>query len=215
MNSRERILDALRTARQPFSNKPAPQTYLPMAPVADTDSAALTERFVTEAEKLSGRVHRTAGAADAIETVLSLLEGEESIIRWDAERIPLPGLSAALAAASIAVAAPDDPSVRVGLSGADAALAATGSLVLCSDAGQYRTASLLPPVHIAIITADQILPDLESWVARQRVDELERFRCASNIVIVSGPSRTADIAMQLILGMHGPGELHIVLLENT
>lgn len=105
---------------------------------------------------------------------------------------------------------PDDPSVRVGLSGAPAALAATGSLVLASDTGQYRNASLLPPVHIVIVTTSQIIPDFESWIAEQRANQLDHFRRSSNIVLISGPSKTADIAMELILGMHGPVELHVV-----
>jgi L-lactate utilization protein LutC len=64
-----------------------------------------------------------------------------------------------------------------------------------------------------VITSDQILATLEQWISRQRANGLSAFQQISNIVIVSGPSRTADIAMELILGMHGPGELHIVILN--
>ncbi|MCP5101116.1 MAG: lactate utilization protein C, partial [Chloroflexi bacterium] len=80
--------------------------------------------------------------------------------------------------------------------------------------GRYRTTSLLPPVHIAIMTTDQISPNLESWLANQRAETPDLFKNASNIAIISGASRTADIAMELILGMHGPGKLHIILLSN-
>jgi len=70
-------------------------------------------------------------------------------------------------------------------------------------------------IHIAVITRDQILPDLEHWVAWQRVNGLPAFNQASNIAIISGPSRTADIAMESILGMHGPGSVHVVILDGT
>lgn len=53
---------------------------------------------------------------------------------------------------------------------------------------------------------------MESWLAQKRLNDI---RAASNVVIISGASRTADIAMELILGMHGPRELHIILLKNN
>ncbi|MEZ4518784.1 MAG: lactate utilization protein [Chloroflexota bacterium] len=104
--------------------------------------------------------------------------------------------------------------MRVGLTGADAGLAATGSLVLQSGSGRYRAASLLPPLHIAVLTADRIVPDLENWWTQQRAAGLDQVRQRSNIVVITGPSRTADIAMQLVMGMHGPRELHLILLDR-
>ena len=210
--SRNTILNALRTARDPFNDIPEAGAYLPMVPLADQAPAALKSRFVEEAEKLACVVHQPPSATAAVEEILALLASDTSIISWDLEKIPAPNLATALDAAGVGLASPDDPSVRVGLSGADVALAATGSLVIRSGAGQARTASLLPPVHIAVIREDQIVADFESWVATQRQDGLEVFHQSSNIVLVSGASRTADIAMQLILGMHGPGKLHIVLV---
>ncbi|MEZ4712645.1 MAG: lactate utilization protein [Caldilineaceae bacterium] len=215
MSNRERILNSLRNAPpQPFGPIEKPAAYLPMTPLADQSPAALRQRFIAEAEKLSCQVHAVDSPANATETLLALLEGDERVISWTPELLPLPNLAETLAQAGIVTADPRDPSVRVGISGVDAALAATGSLVLASGGGQYRTASLLPPVHIALVQESQILPDFESWVAAQRAQKLARFRQSSNIVVISGPSRTADIAMQLILGMHGPGELHILLLAN-
>lgn len=215
MNSREKILSALRSAQQPFPEIPEPpESYLPMVPLDGASQPELVERFVEEAEKLSSVIHRAASPTSALEAVLSLVENEESIMSWEPERLPLPGLAEALSAAGIDRAAPDDPAVRMGISGADAGLAATGSLLLASGGGKYRTASLLPPVHVAVLSEAQILPGLESWVAAQREAGLDTFRQSSNVVVISGPSRTADIAMELILGMHGPRELHIVLIKE-
>ena len=86
-----------------------------------------------------------------------------------------------------------------------------------SGNGRFRAASLLPPIHIAVLNTNQIVPDLESWWAAQKwaaqkAAGLEQTRQHSNIAIITGPSRTADIAMQLVMGMHGPRELHLVLL---
>jgi L-lactate dehydrogenase complex protein LldG len=107
-----------------------------------------------------------------------------------------------------------DGGVRVGLTGVDAALAATGSVVVVSGSGRARAASLVPPIHIAVVAASQIVPDLESWWAVQKAAGLEQIRQHSNVVVITGPSRTADIAMQLVMGMHGPRELHLVLLAD-
>jgi L-lactate dehydrogenase complex protein LldG len=182
-----------------------------MTPLAD-DPVTVRDRFIQEATALNVTIHQPAVQSEAIEIILDILAEDTAVLAWDSAAIPLPDLPAALAAAGIAIAPPADPAVRVGISGADAALAATGSLVLASGDGRYRATSLLPPVHIAVLTTDQILPNLEAWVARQRVAGLSLFQESANIVIISGPSRTADIGMELILGMHGPREMHLLLL---
>lgn len=209
--SRRQILESLRSAPRPFAEAEAPAAYRPVVPRTATGPAGLVTRFVEEAEKLACKVYRAQDDAEALATVLSLLQGDSSISCWQVQAIPLPGLEQALAAASISRANPADEHVRVGLSGAEAALAATGSLVLSSGPGRYRATSLLPPVHIVVLREEQIVPDLESWLVSQREDSFEAMCRASNIVVVSGPSRTADIAMELVMGMHGPRELHIVL----
>lgn len=214
-DSRETILGKLRKARQPFADAPAaPEEYIPMVPMAETDQATLTKRFVEEAEKLAAIVHQVSTPSAAINTILEIVGDDSSIIRWDDEHLPLPDFSSALEQAGIGTANPNDPEIRVGISGVDAALAATGSLVVASGPGKYRNASLLAPVHIAVVSTDQIIPGMESWVAAQSADDLTTLRNSSNIVIISGASRTADIAMELILGMHGPGELYIVLVDG-
>jgi L-lactate dehydrogenase complex protein LldG len=210
--SREKILSHLRAAQaniQPFE---AVQDYLPMVPAIDLAPAALLERFVEQARLLTSEVYVPADHDKAIRQILDLLGEDRKVIGWSFIHLPLPGLAEALAENGIRVTAERDPSVRVGLTGADAALAATGSLILQTGPGKPRIASLLPLVHIAVIQQSQILADLETWVALQRQQALEDFQAAASVMIISGPSRTADIAKQLILGMHGPRELHIIVL---
>ena len=211
MSSREQILARLRSRGKPFPQVLPPATYQPMTPLEE-DQAGLLDRFISEAEALNAVTHQPTGEAQAVQVILDILGEDKTVLAWDWQSIPLSTLPAALEAARISLASPQDPGVRVGISGASAALAATGSLVLCSGKGQYRATSLLPPVHVAVITRHQIVPNLEVWIRQQRAASLPAFQQTSNVVIVSGPSRTADIAMELILGMHGPGELHILIL---
>ena len=213
MSSREQILQKLKGRKRPFSHVTPPENPQPMSPFTG-DQDALLQRFVKEAEALSATVHQPADPEEAVEAILKIVGDDESILAWDMENVPLPLLSSALKSANVAIAETNDPKARVGISGADAALAVTGSLVVGSGNGRYRTTSLLPPVHIAVITPEQIVPNLESWAAEQSAGDEEGFRQSSNVVVISGASRTADIAMQLILGMHGPGELHIVVMNE-
>ena len=211
MSNREIILERLRQREQPFPAAPQPGVYRPMVPLNDTAPAALRARFIGEAQKAACVIHEADSPESAVDLILSIVGERTTISAWDPKQIPVPGLRTALAAANVAVVG-QDAEARVGLTGVDAALASTGSLVLMSGPGRYRAASLLPSVHIAVVTAGQIVPDLESWMAAQRADGLEPLRRPSNVVIITGPSRTADIAMQLVMGMHGPRELHVVLL---
>jgi L-lactate dehydrogenase complex protein LldG len=211
MSSREQILARLRSKDKPFPRITPPETYQAMTPM-EGDTSSLIARFISEAEALSAVVHQPSDETQAVQIILGILGEDSTVLAWDWSSIPLPTLPGALEAARISTASPQDPQVRVGISGASAALAATGSLVLSSGKGQYRATSLLPPVHIAVIMRRQIVPNLESWIQQQRKAGLTAFQQTSNLVIVSGPSRTADIAMELILGMHGPGELHIIIL---
>ncbi|MFC1555229.1 lactate utilization protein C [candidate division KSB1 bacterium] len=96
---------------------------------------------------------------------------------------------------------------EIGLTGCDAAVAETGSIILVSAEGKPKTASLLPYTHIALVEKNQILFGLEEYLT-QKAHISEDY---SQINIITGPSRTADIEMKLILGMHGPGKLIVII----
>lgn len=210
MSSREIILKRLRKAQEPFADLQAPAEKRVVTPIADTSPDALCERFVAEAEKLNATIWQPQDTQEALDQLLELLGGDSSVLAWDFDTIPVDGLEAALSDANIAIADPDDGSVRVGITGVDAAFAATGSIVVKSGAKTPRNVSLLPYVHVAIIKQDQILPQMEAWMQQQDRDE---FRQTSHINIISGASRTADIGMELVLGAHGPADLHLMVVE--
>jgi len=88
-------------------------------------------------------------------------------------------------------------------------LADTGTLVLCSSAGDHRLDSLLPPLHVAILRARDIVPDLAALFDRLAADR--RLDKHSAVTFVRGPSRTADIELTLTVGVHGPGRVRVVV----
>ncbi len=212
MGSREEILEKLSSKKILFSSEGAGSSYGHIVPDISDDPQEMLARFITEAEKLSCVVHQVADEKDAVEEILALIDGEKTILGWNLEQIGLPNLEEALANQGIHLDETANPEVRYGITGVEAALVATGSIILASGAGKPRAASLLPPVHIAVMRSNQIVKDLESWV--ESIEKEKVFQETSNIFVISGPSKTADIAMELVIGMHGPQELHLVLVKS-
>ena len=103
--------------------------------------------------------------------------------------------------------------VDAGITDVHAALAETGSLICCSDRRHGRGLSLIPPTHLALVRSRDVLPDMIDYWARLK--GLPGAELPSSQVFVTGPSKTADIEGQLVTGVHGPGEVHILLLEDV
>ena len=101
-----------------------------------------------------------------------------------------------------------DPNIEVGITAAVAAVAETGSLLITGENRNQLCASLLPEIHIAILQARDIHKSLEEVLA------LPEIRNAPAASLISGPSRTADIEMTLTIGVHGPRELIVFLVDG-
>ena len=165
----------------------------------------LVGRFTEELLALSGHVV-ICKEADLPGKVISLLQ-EKHIDRvqiWD----HIPELEEAyLTKAGISVQGEADENIKAGITGALAGIADTGTILIHGGEGQPLTASLLPEIHIAVLRASDILPSLESALA------LPEVASSPAVALVSGPSRTADIEMTLTIGVHGPGELHVFVVN--
>jgi L-lactate dehydrogenase complex protein LldG len=96
-----------------------------------------------------------------------------------------------------------------GVSQALYGLADTGSVVLAPSPEEPRANSLLPASHITLLAEDRILPGLPELF------EAVGGNLPSALAIVTGPSRSADIEQKLVVGVHGPGEVHVVLLPPS
>ena len=82
--------------------------------------------------------------------------------------------------------------------------------MVASRPDEPRSLSLLPPVHVAVAERRQILPDLFDLFAALGTDELP-----ANVSIITGPSKTGDIELRLVTGVHGPGEVHVLLIGDA
>ncbi len=103
----------------------------------------------------------------------------------------------------------------IGMSGANAITADTGSIFLIENEGNIRFATNAPPVHIAIVGIEKILPTLgDGTLLVEVASRYAGYLAPSYVSIISGPSKTGDIEKVIVWGVHGPKEVHVVLLDN-
>ncbi|MCO4202561.1 LutC/YkgG family protein [Aeromonas taiwanensis] len=213
MSSKEAILSRLRGAATPITQ--APHAWQPWR---GEDDNARRERFVgmitaSHAEILTVKEATLARDLSAWldeEGVTSLACGQGG--RWQVD------VAAACAGRSVLTPAgefagwKDDlfDVCQAGITHCAGAIADTGTLVLLPDGGEPRTISLVPPCHIALLAASTIADNLAGLVAAGRWQQA----MPTNLLLVSGPSKTADIQQTLAYGAHGPSRLLVVLVED-
>ena len=227
VSSREEILSTIKRA---LSNGAGTAPGLVDPPILDMDKARppgadLVRHFESELTGVGGRFYRAANAESVCAYILQVAAEREAkaIVAWEAPLMDEIGLKGSLTRNGIsfgtdtgdgeivASAAASD----IGVTGVDYALAETGSLVLLARKGQSRSVSLLPPVHIALIKPGQVLSGFDDLFAILHHSlESAETALSSAITFITGPSRTADIELTLVVGVHGPQELHVVLLEG-
>lgn len=208
-DARSQILRRIRAAL-----RGGPEVALPpagpvpeSAPYRAAVASSLVDRFVQAAEALGARVHRVMGR-DVPAVLVEILRG--CGVGRVAVSEELSELVGALRAAGFEVGGVEAArGAEVGITGAEFGLAETGTLVVRSGGGR-RTASLLPPVHVAVLPEDRLLPDLDALFG-----QLSGPLLPSAVTLITGPSRTADIEQTLTPGVHGPGKVYIVLVEDT
>ena len=238
---REVIGRAVRTGLFPGGAGPHPHGHtndagvdtLPTAAIPGTASAAASpsaalprrERFRAALEALAGTAYDARSVHEAADVIAGLASklGTTTLLAWSDEAIGVPGLGDALKARGLTAVVPDIPqggaeraakltelaALPLGLTGADAGLAETGSLMLATGPGRPRMASLLVPVHVAVLRVDRLVDSISGLLATRG----DLVAAGSNLVAITGPSRTADIEHTLSRGVHGPGEVHVILLD--
>ncbi|MGD2217632.1 MAG: lactate utilization protein [Gemmatimonadales bacterium] len=207
---------------------------------ADGDRRSLAEAFGAKLEAISGSYDILEDTAAAFQRLAQLVkewsaeDGTETdappaieVLSWAPRALPIENLRGLLEESGIALFVPEDlydESTRVraaratiGLTGADAAFASTGSIVVASGRGKSRAASLLPLRHLALVPMSRIHPTFEAWLHALRRDQVlgSYLRVSGQIVFITGPSKSADIELNLTLGVHGPREFHALIFDDT
>ena len=188
------------------------------------------ERFRQEFERVNGVFHRVAALAEVAGVIRDVAREQDAreLVTWAPAELGL-DLRPSLEPHGLSIAAaPLDghdearrrhreaaARARIGVTGADFALAETGTLILRSGAGRPRATSLLPDTHIAIFDRERLLETLEQVGVMLEALHADPARSLTGGVIsfITGPSRTADIELTLTRGVHGPKEVHAIFVE--
>ena len=195
---------------------------------------SLMDRLADTAALRGWNVERCDTAEDAVGYVVSLASrlGVTSAARSEQEVFETVPVDGALAGAgaicwpAVYDGADDRDGIRrrlaesgMGITGADYAIAETGSVIVLPRHGLSRLVSVVPPVHVAIVRSRDVLGTLDDLFTLRR---LEYHRNAADgsadmgsyLNFITGPSRTADIEQTIVVGVHGPREVHMVLLDQ-
>jgi len=195
--------------------RPVAATGAPEGGEAREAPGSLTEVFRQAIEAVSGRCTIVRNETEAATRVGQILE-ERGARRVAVSNAPLVrAVVERLETSAVLLHDADAASLfqcDVGLTSAQWAVAETGTLVLESDAERHRLASLVPPAHLALVPAGcirrtlaEVLPAIGGPGANQP---------SSVVTFVTGPSRTSDIELTLAIGVHGPAQLDVIVLEH-
>ena len=227
MNARDSILARVREAlRGGSSSHPAesetqladgPREVRPFLPKVPDDFAGQVALFAERSESLKTEFLSCAdeAAASAQLQLLSDREGWESVaFPADSEiRGLLTGVSVGKLEVSRSTVKTDLEKVSAGITGCDALIAQTGSVLLTAKSGGGRALSVLPVHHVVVATYSQLVPDLPA--AFELLEKKYAPNFPSFMTFITGPSRTGDIERVLVLGAHGPRKLTVILVESA
>jgi len=186
--------------------------------IPEDSSLSQVERFRERLESVGGRCQVVKGpeqAARALSTILAELQSRNAAKRIALSDAPVvSSLARDIAADEITVcpSAADLFNYDVGITMAQAAIAETGTLVLEAETERHRLVSLLPPIHIAIVYSRDMVLTIGDALSQLR--DNERKQMSRAITFITGPSRTADIELTLTVGVHGPKELYVIVIDN-
>ncbi|MCL4784196.1 MAG: LUD domain-containing protein [Bryobacterales bacterium] len=209
--SKEAILGSIRAALGRAADAPVPVPPPARIVVPEVSQEARTTQFLEALDGLNANTFHASTPEEAISHVAGLLAGRAAIasnspLLAELGIVSMPGvLSGVMDLETLREEAEARP---IGITSADYALADTGTLVMLASVAEARLVSLLPPIHIALVPREKLLSGLDELLERVP----KPAAVSSSMVLITGPSRTADIEQILVRGVHGPGELHVVLL---
>ena len=224
MNARDSILARVREALRGDTS-----THLAESETQLADGSSEVRRFLPKVpEDFAGQVAQFAERSDSLKTeflscadqaaagdqlkLLSDREGWESVAFPAGSEIGalLTNLSISKLEVSRSTVKTDLEKVSAGITGCDALIAQTGSVLLTANSGGGRALSVLPVHHVVVATSSQLVPDLPA--AFELLERKYAPNFPSFMTFITGPSRTGDIERVLVLGAHGPRKLTVILV---
>jgi L-lactate dehydrogenase complex protein LldG len=223
------VLDDIRRAlRRSKTVKPAP-----LEPFVETgveeSREELKVRFIQEVTKVGALVYQADNKESVAAHIAQICDKAKisEVALSGSSSLPQMNLPAQLAAQNLSIieATAFSPAEKqklidrlancgAGITTIDYAIAETGTIVLSSDEEQSLLVSLLPVIHIALIQPQQILATLADTVKAIADQRMRRNEPCRSTTFITGPSRTSDVELTLSIGVHGPKELHLIILDD-
>lgn len=206
------VLDAVRRSLGHEWGAPLPPRPLPPSARAAESPQAETTLLLHEIEKASGHTQQlTTDNLDAAFQALVKTENIRTATVWNTPTLQCLDIAGRLKHLGVTLVPPDAEKhtlaqCDLGVTEADFAIPDSGTLGLLSGPEKPRAVSLLPAVHLALLTPAALRPDLHQVFAEAQHH--------GYLILITGPSRTADIELTLTLGVHGPRELYVWMLES-
>jgi L-lactate utilization protein LutB len=189
VTARDQMLARVRSALGRSGNDPVPEPPPVRLQVPDVSLADPPAQFTAALSALGAQVILPYRKEDVREVIKRIVRGR-TVVTTEAGDVRI---------------------AEIGINFADYALADTGSLVFLTESHESRLISLLPPIHIAIVARKKILSGLDELFTLVPQPTAR----SSAMALITGPSRTADIEMRLVRGVHGPGEIHVIIVEDV
>ena len=205
----------------------------PVTQVEETSPEDLAILFGEQLKSVSGSYYIVRDGEEVADAVLRHIsqihkyeknpDCKNKILSWNPDILNVSDLSETLARHNVELVVPNDlheekcrteaSGIRVGITGVEAAMASTGTVSLGNGLGMNRAASLLPLHHIILVPQDRLYQNVESWFEELRKqNRIQEVLCdRSQLSLVTGPSKSADIELTLTLGVHGPRTVHAII----
>ncbi len=208
----DRVRRALRTVTPAEGRPDAEHARL----VTETDD--VLGRFRQRLAELKVVTHEASDKTDALDAVAEAVRriGATTAVMADEGLIDCSGLADRLSKAGcpltivregngLGPSFESDVGITTGLLG----IAETGSIAIDSGPPRRRLIGLAPPAHIILLPTSTVVPDLLDWAGWYESNPIQ-----ANHTLITGPSKTADIELNLVTGMHAPGVVHVVMIED-
>jgi len=177
----------------------------------------LRSQFISELSNVNTKILEASNENEINEAILNLAEEKklESFSIWDSQYLKKLKLKKNLKDAGLKLITAKNKNrianSNIGITEVDYAIVDTGTLVLFTNNNQPRSVSLLPPIHLAIVREENLLRNIDDLfiILKSKLEEGKVL--TSCMTFITGPSRTADIELNLTLGVHGPKELYVFI----
>ena len=222
-NSREEILHTIRkglkgvSSDEYFTKRNISNEAQEIQHLTIEQQSTLKSQFISELSNVNTKILEASDETEINKMILNLTKEKklESFSIWESQYLKKLKLKKSLKDAGLKLITAKNKNrianSNIGITEVDYAIVDTGTLVLLTNNNQPRSVSLLPPIHLAIVRPENLVRNIQDLFVILKSEQEEEEDITSCMTFITGPSRTADIELNLTLGVHGPKELYVII----